>query len=408
MSNDNQVLLVGPIDCNDRVNTFLVSFSLGNPERVAEETGGPGVDIARVGAVDMSALVESRWVVVVKDSSVDAVSARVAAIADELSALSLITIGLKNSEYTGTLVPRISECLEPLQEAPWDTRLVNGATRIEIVVRREPYVLAPTETLYSVAGFDCPALISLAAQTGQYEAPLSDMLLDALTLQLSGCYVGHTDDETAVIADFVKRMASASWLKIGGGAATGAAAADAAGYPAGAGDTVWETKDAIGDVTPIDVTSHSGQYAVFANVKYRVGAAGVYVKQQFGSWIPVTTSALRLLYLGTVSLPTQAVRGAETATLAVSIKGDGAANYAAINTVCLLPVSRGLTGYVLLSGHVHTLRWEGGTLYADDAVDLANVVGGAAPMRTLGGQLVVLAEQATPAPTTHLHATVTA
>jgi hypothetical protein len=57
------------------------------------------------------------------------------------------------------------------------------------------------------------------------------------------------------------------------------------------------------------------------------------------------------------------------------------------------------------SGYNNRLRWEDGTLYANDAADLSYVYGGAAPMRTLGGQLVVLAEQATPAPTTHLHVT---
>ena len=250
-----------------------------------------------------------------------------------------------------------------------------------------------------------PAVVSLADQNGQYAAP-PNLLLEAGASPLAGCYVGHTDNETAVIGDFVKPMVAAAWLKTGGGAATGAAATDTAGYPAGTGNTIWETKDATGDTTLVDVTAHSGEYAVFANVEYRVGAAGVYVKQQCGDWVPITTAALKLLYLGNVFLPTQAVRGAGVSTLAVSIKGDGT-NYAGINTVDLLPVGRGVTGYVLPSGHVHTLRWEDGVLYADDAVDHAHVVGSAAPPRTLGGHLVVLAEQATAAPTTTVSTTLT-
>jgi len=143
----------------------------------------------------------------------------------------------------------------------------------------------------------------------------------------------------------------------------------------------------------------AGSYVVLANVKYITGAAGVYARQQFGEWTAVTTSALKFLPLGVVSLPTAAVRGAETDTLSVSIKGDDT-NYAAVNYVALLPVSDGLIGYVPASGHVHTLRWADGSLYADDAAELAGSLSGAIPLSTLGGQLLLLAETATAAPTT--------
>lgn len=249
-----------------------------------------------------------------------------------------------------------------------------------------------------------PAVASLAAQTGQYAAPL-DLLLDAAAVTLAACYVGHTEDETAVIGDFVKPMVAAAWLKTGGGAATGVVLADEAGYPAG-GTSVWETKDAAGDTTLVDVTAHSGEYAVFANVKYRVGAAGVYVRQQFGDWRPITTAALKLLYLGNVSLPTQAVRGAGVSTLAVSIKGDDT-NYAGINYVALLPVSRGLIGWQATTGHAHRVLWADGTMFVEDVVKLDEAFGGSAPLRVLRGQLVILAEQATAAPTTIVSTTLT-
>ncbi len=54
MSNTDNVLVIGSVDCNDGTNTFLESMSLGVPERTAESYGGPGIDIAASGPVDES------------------------------------------------------------------------------------------------------------------------------------------------------------------------------------------------------------------------------------------------------------------------------------------------------------------------------------------------------------------
>ncbi len=112
MSNANTVAVFGSWDANDRVYTRLLDFSLGKPQRTRESYGGPGIDIAAGGPIDESAWVESRWTIEVKGTSVDDVSARIAALAAELRDLSTITVGLKGSDYTGTLIPKVAECVE--------------------------------------------------------------------------------------------------------------------------------------------------------------------------------------------------------------------------------------------------------------------------------------------------------
>lgn len=399
--------VIGSFDCNDRVHTFLVS---------SEYPGQPfswdtflGDDLPRQGKRQVGGYWAVPFSIRIQGDTPDDLEARINALRAEIPGCdaapetNTATIGQPNRSHVGTLIVHAS----PRSAVPVDVLYTKGeSAQVSFTLTCDPYVYSAAETMHSAAGIDCPAIVPLTTQTGQFATPL-DLLLDAGALELSACYVGHTKDETAVIGDFVKPLVAASWLKVGGGAATGAAAADAAGYPAGAGNTVWETKDATGDVTPVDVTDHIGEYAVFANVKYRVGAAGASVKQQFGDWVPITTAALKLLYLGTVSLPTQVVRGAATSTLAVSVKGN-ATNYAAINHVTLVPVSDSIIGWKVTSGHAHKVLWEDGTLYADDVAKLNAAFGGSASLRTLGGQLLVLAEQASSAPTSHLHVTASA
>lgn len=409
MTDTNTILVVGSVDCNDGVSTALTAMTLGKPLRSASEYGGLGIDIAKVGAVDMSGLVESRFTVNVTAASVDAVSAIVASIAAEVRDLADITVGLAGSSYTGTLKVRIGECIEIPLAKPMDSALMNAHwTRVEIIVRRASYVFSAAETLHDNASFDCPALIDLSAQTGQFAPPL-DLLLDAGALELSACYIGHTANKLAVIGDFITQAVDAmTWAKTGGGAATGTTGIETHGYPNGVGNTAWLTHDAIGDTASVDVTDLlPGEYLVFANVRYETGAAGVEIRQEYGQWTPITTSGLRLLPLGVVSLPTQVVRGSAAATLDVSIRGNGT-NYAVVNYVALLPVSRGLIGWQVTSGHAHRVLWADGTMYVEDVAKLNEAYGSGVPLRVLGGQLVVLAEQATPAPTTHLHVTVSA
>lgn len=147
MTNANVILLIGSVDCNDGVNTTLFAMTLGKPGRFAEEYGGPSIDIAAVGSVDTSQLVESRFTVDVSAASVDAVSAIVALIASEVRDLANITVGLQGSAYTGTLKVRIGECIEIPLDKPMDSALMNAHwTRVEIVVRREPWIYGAEET----------------------------------------------------------------------------------------------------------------------------------------------------------------------------------------------------------------------------------------------------------------------
>lgn len=397
MTNMNTILVVGNVDCNDRVNTRLMAMTLGKPNRSAAEYGGLGIDIASVGSVDISSLVESSFIVEVRAASVDAATSIVALIADEIRDLADIVVGLVNSAYIGTLKVRIGECIEIPLASPW-ILTAQYTTLVEIVVRREPYVLSPTETLYNAAGFNAPCLVPLFAQIGQVAAPL-DLLLDAGALELSACYIGHTTDEAAVIGDFVKPLVGATW-------SAGAAAADAAGYPSGG---VWRHTAAA--YTDIDVTNLApGEYLVLANCKGTTASTDT-IQTPFSGPVLIPTTTLHLLPFGVISLPNRAVRWPGTDLLRVTITGGGGSEYAAVNYVALLPVSRGIFGVrfpFLIGGHAHTLRWENGTSYENDLPTLPYAYGGSAPLRTLGGQLVVLAEQVTSAPTTRLYATVSA
>lgn len=399
MSNTHQVLIVGAVDCNDQNTTFLKSWSLGKPARMADEYGGLGIDIAKVGVVDMSGLVESRFVVSVKGASVDAVTSTVAAISAELAALAPITVGLKNSAHTGTLQPRATECVEIPQESPWDSRLVNAnATQIEIIVRRDPYVRAAVETLHSAVGFDCPVIIPLTNQTGQFATPL-ELLLDAGALEMYSCYVGHMDDEAAVIGDFVKQPLGGAW-------SAGAGAADAAGYPNGVGNTIQRHTGVA--YTDVDVTGlPPGEYLPLVNCKGTTANTDT-VRHAYCDPVLIPTTTLKLLPLPVVTLPCAKVRGAAASTLRFTITGGGGSEYAAVNYITLVPVSDGLIGWRVPSGHAHRVLWTDGTMYVEDEAKPGEAYGSASPLRTLGGHLVVIAEQATPAPTTRLRAIISA
>ena len=393
------------VDLTASPYTFMEEPDFGGVTHSASVYRNVRGDLPGFGRSDLSSPRSVPFQIIVTGTNADTCAAYVSALIDVLpddDTPSTITIGANGSAYTGTITARRIDGLISKPYSLYEYHQFRATVSFSLLC--DPYVEAATETLYSASGIDAPTMLSLSAQTGQFATPL-DLLLDAGALTLASCYIGHTTDETAVIADYVKPLAAATWTAIGG-ASGGAATTDAAGYPDGAGNTVYATTDDEGYVTAIDVTALSGDFAVFANVKYTTGSTGAYVKQEFGDWTLVTTAALKLLYLGTVSLPTQAVRGAITSTLDISIKGNDT-NGVAINYVALLPVSRGVTGYTSAT-HVHTLRWEDGTLYADDAVNLASVYGSCATLRTLRGQLVILGENATAAYTTHLHATLAA
>jgi hypothetical protein len=359
----------------------------------------PSADLPRFGRSDRSSPRSVPFSITVVGISADDCDSNVSALIDVLpddDVFSTIAIGPDGGSHLGFIVARR---IDGAISKPYTLdEYHHHRAQVSFTLACDPYVYAVREDICSVLGIYAPALVPLTAQTGQYKAPL-DLLLEAGALELAGCYVAYTADEAAVIGDFVKPLVAATW-------SAGVAAADAAGYPAGAGNTCWRHNAAA--YTDVDMTAYKpGDYLVLVNCKGTTANTDT-VQHAYSGSVLIPTTTLKLLSLGVVKLPLRGVRAAATSTLRLTITGGGGGEYAYANHVTLLPVSDGLTGYARTSGHVHTLRWEDGTLYADDAVDLEYVVGGADPLRTLGGQLIVLAEKATPAPTTHLHATASA
>lgn len=390
-------LVIGAFDCNDRVHTFLVSSEY--PGQPFSWDTFPGDDLPRQGPRKVGGYWAVPFSIRIQGNTPDDLEARIGALRAEIPGCdaapetNMATIGQPNRSHVGTLTIHAS----PRIAVPVDVLYTAGeSAQVSFTLTCDPYVNAAAEMLHDDLGFDAPCLVPLAGQTGQFATPL-DLLLDAGALELTSCYVGHTDDETAVIGDFVKPLAAASW-------SAGSAQTDAAGYPAGAGNTVWRHTAAA--YTDVDVTTTpAGQYLVFANCKCTDVGAGSTIETPFSGPVLIPTTTLHLLPLGVISLPIRVVRGAGTDLLRIAITGGGAAEDAAANYVALLPVSRGLIGRQVTSGHAHSVLWADGTMYVEDVVKPGEAYGGTAPLRTLKGQLVVLAEQATPAPTTHLHAT---
>ena len=400
MTNATPILLVGSVDCNDRVSTRLMAMTLGKPGRSAEEYGGPTVDIAAVGSVDTSQLVESRFTVEVSGASVDAVSAIVASISAEVRDLSDITVGLKGSAYTGTLKPRIGECIEIPLDAPMDSALMNAHwTRVEIVVRRGPVVYGLINSPYSATALDLPTVLGLSHEAGQVPAP-HNLALDFGALECRAFYAGLYPDPLAVVADFIHEMHdNATW-------SGGAAWTEPAGWPDGVSYTTWRTSSAAEVYADIDVSAHQpGEYLLLAKCKATVASAGT-IRHEYIAPAPIPTTTLGWLELGVVSLPTSAVRGTLPSLLRIYLAGDGA-NYGWVNAVALVPVSfGGFVGWRRPAGDgANKLAWEGGVAYADDACALSEAIG-SRQLIGHGGSLFVIAEQATPAPTTAATVTV--
>jgi hypothetical protein len=398
--NDRTIIVCDGLDWNDGVTTRLVEMELGIPKREAAEYGGPGFDIARLGAVDMSGLVESRFVIDVFGSDPDSIVATVSQISASVRERASITIGLRGSAYTGTLVSVLGSCIEIPTDEPWRSMLARGErTRVEVTVKRDPYVYGPTETLADASAYDLPAVIDLSAQTGDHPAPL-DILADFGAGEATQFFAGRYPDAGAATGDFVHLATALSWS---GGAAT----TDAAGYPDGVGNTIWRADASAGVSAAIDVTDYEpGEYLVLCRGKSSNAAGVVYARQQYGAAVRLTGTTLALYPLGTVTLPTAAVRGAGAATLTVYLRGDDT-YYACANAFYLVPASfGGLIGWQAATGHAHALRWSSDMLYADDVGALGEAFGGRRIVGK-GGCLVAVAELATPAATTAADMTVT-
>jgi len=391
--NTDIVLVVGCINCNDRTNSALVAWTLGKPARSAEQFGGPGLDIAAAGVIDRSAWVESRFLVALWDTTVDAVNDRVAALAAQLRDLASITVGLKGSVYTGTIIPKVAECIEIPLEAPWDSRLMNAhKTQVELVILREPWVYSALDALYTDESLAVPAVLDLSAITGNAAAPL-DLLLTADSADLHQVIAGVYPDESAVITKFIREAHVLSW-------SGGAAGTMGAGWPNGSGNTVWKTNSLTGVHAHVDVTDFEpGSYMVFANATRDSSCAPATVWTLYTAPVNISSTALRREYVGTISLPCDVVHGSGASTLELSFAGDGT-DYAYLNTIEFIPASWGLVGWhgAAAGDHAHALRFADGLVYADDIASLGSRVKDAG-LIGWQGTLVITGEAVASAPT---------
>lgn len=174
MSNADMVLTVGTFDCHDGTNTHLVRLDLGKPQRTAEVFYGPQFDLARTGAMDTSELVEMQFSVQITDSTVDGVGDRIATLAAALRDLSDITVGLKGSDNTGTVKPRITSPPAIRSGSPYDSLWMNKYKAVvDVSLLREPWVYGAEVTLHNAAAMTIPGVRDLAAMTGLAPAPLT-------------------------------------------------------------------------------------------------------------------------------------------------------------------------------------------------------------------------------------------
>lgn len=228
-----------------------------------------------------------------------------------------------------------------------------------------------------------PATIVLSAMHGQHEAPLELVLAGT---DLHHVAAGVYPDETAVVADFIHEAVDLSW-------SAGVAAADANGYPDGAGNTVWKTNSASAIYADIDVTGYEpGTYAVYANASRDAAASPAQVYTAYTDEVDIEGTDLRRHLLGYVSLPCETVRGSATSSLRVYLISDGT-DYVYLNTVELIPASWGITGWHhgTSSESADELRFADGIVYADDTASLAYATGDR-ELAALGGALVVTGE----------------
>jgi len=377
-------LSIGSWNANDRVNTFLKGMSLGKPNREAQEYGGTGVDIAIAGALDTSAWVESRFIVDIRDSSVDAVAARVVLLSRELEDLSPISFQLDGSANPGTMIPKVSEFVEVPLEEPWNVLLTKTyMTRVEIVILREPWVYGDEQMILNAASHEVPHVLDISAMKGVTDAPIN-MLVDSGTYELTSLYAGCYPEENADLTLFLRETHDLSWT--GGSADTTVNA-----YP-GTG-SYRRNNSLTAAYADIDVTDLlHGEYHVFVRALKTAGT--VYAKQAYGDYVSITSTAFDLYHLGVVTLPTAAVHGTAASYLRVYLKGD-ATNYVWANYFFFLPASfGGAIGWKSLSGHAHELLWEDDVVYRDAAGCVGEAFG-ERRMRARQGGIVIIGEHVT-------------
>lgn len=356
-----------------------------------------GDDLPRFGRTRHGAARLVPYVIEVSGADRDALEANKAALLEVLpddDMAATLTIGPTAGSTTGELTARAVD--GPIIGPYTFAEDVGYRAQVSFVLACDPYVVAPTETLADAAAVTTPAAVSLAAQTGQFPAPL-DLLVSGSSLV--AIYAARYPDAAAPLSRFVIRAVNLSW-------SGGAAAPDAAGYPDGVGNTLWGTASTGGVSAAIDVTGYEpGEYHLFCRGKSSNAAGVVFAQHQYGRPVRLTGTTLALYHLGVVTLPTAAVRGAGTATLAVTLTGDGT-HLAYANTFVLLPASLGGCVGWRSSVAAGSITFADGIVYAGNVAALADAFG-AETVRGLGGALVIVAERTPPAPTTSVNLTVT-
>lgn len=368
MTNADTVLLVGSFDCNDGEHTRLQTLELGTPRRTADTFSGPQYDIAAVGAIDTSDLVAMRFSLLVSDSSVDGLGDRIAALGAELRDLADITVGLKGSEHTGTIKPRIAACPETRMSSPYDGMYVNRcAAVVDVGVMREPWVYGPETVLHDAYVMTIPGVRDLSAMSTLGAAPLT-LEVEATSADLHQLLAGVYPADSKPKATFIMEGKDQTWTPALSGVVD----------PAAYGNYHVATKDsAAGARADFDVSGLAdGTYYLIANARV-TGGSGT-IATPCTETVTVRDTRYRRYALGVVSLPLAKARGAAKSSLRVTIRGDDT-YYLRFNTLEFVPVTAGgMVGWHHASpgGAVTKLRWEDDVLYGDDVASHAYSVGG--------------------------------
>lgn len=400
MSNATMILTVGTFDCNDGTHTFLQSLELGVPNRSAPVFSGPQFDLARTGAMDTSELVETQFSVQITDSTVDGVGDRIATLAAALRDLSDITVGLKGSDNTGTVKPRITSPPAVRSGSPYDSLWMNKYKAVvDVTLLREPWVYGAEVTLHNATATYVPGVLDLAAMTGLAAGPLT-VEFNATATNLHQVVAGVYGTDSATVGTFIRQANDLTWTP------SLSKTLNANGY----GGYRASTLDADpGGWADIDVTSLTpGSYYVFANACISDAAGSGTVSTPYTETVTVTGTSYRRYPLGIVALPPTAVRGSETSNLRVTICGDDT-YYIHLNTIEFVPITAGgLVGWhhTTPTSAVDKLRWEDDVVYADDVASHGYAVGGRRLMAN-GGTVFVTGEGAAQASGVAVTATVT-
>lgn len=321
------------------------------------------------------------------------ISALIAVLPDD-DTPTTVTMGGSGSSYTGTATARR---VDGYVEKPYTfSEDVGYRTLVSFTLTCDPHLQTPTETLYDASAQTLPAVVSLSTMVGDGD-PALDTELDFDALEVVKFYAGRYPDADATIATFARELVGATWVDVSG---TGAAASDDAGYgTAISGNELWGTEgEAYTNIDWSDMLG--GEYHFLVNAKSQDGSDPGSISIPGVDAVTVSDTSLSLYSLGTVYLPPTVVRGSVASTLRLTITGAGSGDAVYVNAAFAIPVSwGGLLIFRRSSGHVHTLGFTDDMVFADDVGALGESPGDRR-IRGKGGSLVMVAEQATPAPTT--------